>query len=305
MPELPEVETVRRGLAQAMTGATFTAIEQRRAGLRFPFPERFAERLGGRRVEAVGRRAKYLVVTLDDGSVLAAHLGMTGSFRVVAGGGAEERAVETTPGSFYYGRGQATAPGGTSPHDHLRFVFDTGTAITYNDPRRFGFMVLVEPGGFDAHPLFRDIGVEPLGAGFDARVLARLMAGRAAPLKSALLDQKLIAGLGNIYVCEALHRAGLSPQRAAGTLAKPDGAPTAGAKRLATAIRTVLEEAVAAGGSTLKDFRHADGELGTFQHGFRAYDREDQACSNPRCRGVIGRIVQSGRSTFFCASCQR
>ena len=228
MPELPEVETVRRGLAQAMTGATFTAIEQRRAGLRFPFPERFAERLRGRRVEAVGRRAKYLVVTLDDGSVLAAHLGMTGSFRVVAGGGAEERAVETTPGSFYYGRGQATAPGGTSPHDHLRFVFDTGTAITYNDPRRFGFMVLVEPGGFDAHPLFRDIGVEPLGAGFDARVLARLMAGRAAPLKSALLDQKLIAGLGNIYVCEALHRAGLSPQRAAGTLAKPDGAPTAG-----------------------------------------------------------------------------
>ena len=305
MPELPEVETVRRGLAQAMTGATFTAIEQRRAGLRFPFPERFAERLGGRRVEAVGRRAKYLVVTLDDGSVLAAHLGMTGSFRVVAGGGAEERSVETTPGSFYYGRGQATSPGGTSPHDHLRFVFDTGTAITYNDPRRFGFMVLVEPGGFDAHPLFRDIGVEPLGAGFDARVLARLMAARAAPLKSALLDQKLIAGLGNIYVCEALHRAGLSPQRAAGTLAKPDGAPTAGAKRLATAIRTVLEEAVAAGGSTLKDFRHADGELGTFQHGFRAYDREDQACSNPRCRGVIGRIVQSGRSTFFCASCQR
>ena len=304
MPELPEVETVRRGLAQAITGATFTAVEQRRAGLRFPFPERFAERLAGRRVEAVGRRAKYLIVTLDDGGMLAAHLGMTGSFRVVAGGGAP-RAAETTPGSFYYGRGAATEPGGTSSHDHLRFVFDSGTAVTYNDPRRFGFMVLVEPGGFDAHPLFRDIGVEPLGEGFDARVLARLMAGKAAPLKAALLDQRLVAGLGNIYVCEELHRAGLSPRRAAGTLARPDGAPTAGAKRLATAIRAVLDEAVAAGGSTLKDFRHADGELGTFQHGFRAYDREDEPCPNPRCRGVIGRIVQGGRSTFFCAECQK
>ncbi|WP_237478923.1 bifunctional DNA-formamidopyrimidine glycosylase/DNA-(apurinic or apyrimidinic site) lyase [Lichenibacterium dinghuense] len=308
MPELPEVETVRRGLAQAMTGATFTAVEQRRAGLRFPFPERFAERLQGRRVEAVGRRAKYLVIPLDDGSVLAAHLGMTGSFRVLApgsDGGAGEPAAEATPGSFYYGRGKATGPGGTSPHDHLRFAFDTGATITYNDPRRFGFMVLVEPGGFDAHPLFRDIGVEPLDEGFDARVLARLMAGRAAPLKAALLDQKLIAGLGNIYVCEALHRAGLSPERAASTLAKPDGTPTAGAKRLASAIRTVLEAAVEAGGSTLKDFRHADGELGTFQHTFRAYDREGHPCPDPKCRGVIGRIVQGGRSTFFCAGCQR
>ena len=304
MPELPEVETVRRGLAQAMTGATFTSVEQRRAGLRFPFPERFAERLGGRRVEDVGRRAKYLVIALDDGSTLAAHLGMTGSFRVAACGAAS-RAAESAPGSFYYGRGKATEPGGTSPHDHVRFTFDSGTAITYNDPRRFGFMVLVEPGGFDAHPLFRDIGVEPLGRDFDARALARLMAGKAAPLKAALLDQRLVAGLGNIYVCEALHRAGLSPRRAAGTLAKPDGAPTLAAKRLASAIRAVLDEAVAAGGSTLKDFRHADGELGTFQHGFRAYDREDEACPNPKCRGVIGRIVQSGRSTFFCAECQR
>ncbi len=301
MPELPEVETVRRGLAQAMTGATFTAVDQRRADLRFPFPERFAERLTGRRVEAVGRRAKYLLIDLDDGTVLAAHLGMTGSFRVAAGG-----APETVPGSFYFARGAAAAPAGpASPHDHLRFAFDTGVAITYNDPRRFGFMVLVERDAFGAHPLFRSIGVEPLGDGFDAGLLARLMAGKAAPLKAALLDQRLIAGLGNIYVCEALHRAGLSPRRAAGTLARADGAPTAGAKRLAGAIRAVLDEAVAAGGSTLKDYRHTDGELGTFQHGFRAYDREGEPCPNPGCRGLIGRIVQSGRSTFFCAACQR
>lgn len=305
MPELPEVETVRRGLAQAMTGATFTDVDQRRAALRFPFPERFAERLNGRRVEAVGRRAKYLVIDLDDGTVLAAHLGMTGSFRVLAGGSPAAAAVESTPGSFYYGRGAATTAGAASPHDHVRFAFDTGITITYNDPRRFGFMVLVERGALEAHPLFRGIGVEPLGEAFDAGVLARLMAGRAAPLKSALLDQSLIAGLGNIYVCEALHRAGLSPRRAAGTLTRADGGPTARARRLATAIRAVLDEAVAAGGSTLKDYRHTDGELGTFQHGFRAYDREDEACPNPGCRGVIGRIVQSGRSTFFCAECQR
>jgi formamidopyrimidine-DNA glycosylase len=305
MPELPEVETVRRGLAQAMTGATITSVDQRRADLRFPFPERFPERLNGRRVEAVDRRAKYLVIRLDDGSILAAHLGMTGSFRVVAGGAAGSVPAESVPGSFYYGRGAATGPGAESPHDHVRFAFDTGTTITYNDPRRFGFMLLVEPDGFDSHPLFRDIGVEPLSESFDGRVLAGLMAGKTAPLKAALLDQRLIAGLGNIYVCEALHRAGLSPRRAAGTLARSNGSPTARAVRLAEAIRNVLDEAVAAGGSTLKDYRHTDGELGTFQHGFRAYDREDEACPNPGCRGVIGRIVQSGRSTFFCAQCQR
>jgi len=314
MPELPEVETVRRGLAQAMTGATFTAVEQRRPDLRFPFPERFAERLEGRRVEAVGRRAKYLVIDLDDATVLAAHLGMTGSFRVAAAARDPATLVhETVPGRYYHARGgpapDAGAPLGDplpgSPHDHVRFSFDNGVAITYNDPRRFGFMVLVARAAFDAHPLFRGIGVEPLGESFDAATLARLMAGRAAPLKAALLDQRLIAGLGNIYVCEALHRAGLSPRRAAGTLARRDGAPTAGAIRLAAAIRAVLDEAVAAGGSSLRDYRHTDGELGTFQHGFRAYDREGEACANPGCRGTIGRIVQSGRSTFFCGICQR
>ena len=308
MPELPEVETVRRGLAQAMTGATFATVSQHRPDLRFPFPERFAERLTGRRIESVGRRAKYLILDLDEGLVLAAHLGMTGSFRVSAG------SRETVPGRYYYERGGTTAakapaasgePPPGSPHDHVRFVLDNGVTITYNDPRRFGFMTLVLRTEFDRHPLFRGIGLEPLGDGFDAAALAGLMAGKAAPLKAALLDQRLIAGLGNIYVCEALHRAGLSPRRAAGTLTRQDGSPNRRAIRLAAAIRTVLDEAVAAGGSTLRDYRHTDGELGTFQHGFRAYDRNGEACPNPGCRGLIGRIVQSGRSTFFCGECQR
>ena len=302
MPELPEVETVRRGLAQAITGATVTAVEQRRPDLRFPFPERFAERLSGRRVERVGRRAKYLVIDLDDGMVLAAHLGMTGSFRVAAGG------RETVPGRIYHRQGKdgaASALDPTSPHDHVLFDFDIGTTITYNDPRRFGFMTLVARAELDDHALFRGIGIEPLSESFHAGALARVMSGKAAPLKAALLDQRLIAGLGNIYVCEALHRAGLSPRRAAGSLARKDGTPTRRATRLAAAIRDVLEEAIAAGGSTLRDFSHTDGELGTFQHGFRAYDREDEACASPGCRGVIGRIVQGGRSTFFCAECQK
>ncbi len=294
MPELPEVETVRRGLASVMTGATLARVTVNRDGLRFPFPQNFAARLTGRRVEEVGRRAKYVVARLDDGTVLALHLGMTGSFRVEAPGGSELR-----PGTYYHARST------DDRHDHVRFDLGSGAAITYNDPRRFGFMTLVEPGGLDAHPLFRAIGVEPLSDGFDGALLSALMAGRAAPLKAALLDQTLIAGLGNIYVCEALHRAGLSPRRAAGTLARKGGGPTARAARLAEAIRQVLAEAIAAGGSSLRDYRHTDGTLGTFQHGFRAYDREHAPCLTAACRGTIRRIVQGGRSTFFCAECQR
>ena len=308
MPELPEVETVRRGLARAMTGAVFTSVNQNRPDLRFPFPERFSERLVGRRVESVGRRAKYLVIDLDEGLVLAAHLGMTGSFRVRVGGG------ETRPGRYYHERGgpgrrdpdgtDTTAPG-PSPHDHVGFTLDNGVTITYNDPRRFGFMTLVARCDFDRHPLFRDIGVEPLGEAFDAVALARLLVGKTAPLKSALLDQRLIAGLGNIYVCEALHRAGLSPRRAAGTLVRKNGSPSRRAERLVASIRAVLDEAVEAGGSTLRDYRHTDGELGTFQHGFRVYDRSGQGCCRTGCRGLVDRIVQGGRSTFFCGECQR
>ncbi len=292
MPELPEVETVRRGLAEAMTGATFRRVRQNRLDLRFPFPERFVERLLGRRIEAVGRRAKYLMIDLDDGTVLASHLGMTGSFRIEAG-------AENVPGRYHY----TQAPAG--PHDHVRFEFDTGIAITYNDPRRFGFMTLVPRFEVEGHALFRDIGIEPLSEAFDGAALAPLLAGKNAPLKAALLDQRLVAGLGNIYACEALHRAGLSPRRVAATLARKDGSPTMRAHRLAATIRQVLREAVEAGGSTLRDYRQADGSLGTFQHGFRAYGREGGPCMTHNCRGTIQRIVQSGRSTFFCAQCQR
>ncbi|HEX4765098.1 MAG TPA: bifunctional DNA-formamidopyrimidine glycosylase/DNA-(apurinic or apyrimidinic site) lyase [Lichenihabitans sp.] len=294
MPELPEVETVRRGLDLAMTGDRIRHVALARPDLRFPFPERFAARLEGRRIAAVGRRAKYLMIDLDDGALLAAHLGMTGSFRIAA-----PSREEAVPGRYHHARSPA------GPHDHVRFEFESGLAITYNDPRRFGFMTLLRRDEIETHPLFRGIGIEPLGNEFDGHRLAQLLAGKAAPLKAALLDQRLIAGLGNIYVCEALHRAGLSPRREAGSIVRRDGAPTARAARLAETIRAVLSEAVEAGGSTLRDYRQADGALGTFQHGFRAYDREGQACMTAGCRGTIGRIVQSGRSTFFCAQCQR
>ena len=293
MPELPEVETVRRGLAPALVGATILSVAQNRPDLRFPFPERFMERLQGRRVDRLDRRAKYILAHLDDATVLAMHLGMTGSFRVERAGSA------AVPGSYYHARGSE------SRHDHVVFELESGTRITYNDPRRFGFMTLFDAAAIDTHPLFRAIGVEPLSDAFDGTALAALFRGKTAPLKAALLDQTLIAGLGNIYVSEALHRAGLSPRRAAGTLVTKGGLPTQRAERLARAVRTVLEEAVLAGGSTLRDYRQADGTLGTFQHGFRAYDREGAACTTPSCRGLIGRIVQNGRSTFFCGLCQR
>ena len=313
MPELPEVETVRRGLDLAVTGERIRHVELRRPDLRFPFPDRFAARLEGRRIAAVGRRAKYLMIELDDGALLAAHLGMTGSFRIAA----PSQEGEDVPGRYYHAREPAalqkllqpaSLAGASSwlrPHDHVRFEFESGLAVTYNDPRRFGFMTLLRRDEIETHPLFRGIGVEPLGNAFDGRMLAKLLAGRTTPLKAALLDQRLIAGLGNIYVCEALHRAGLSPRRQAGSIVRRDGAPTARAVRLAETIRAVLSEAVEAGGSTLRDYRRTDGALGTFQHGFRAYDREGEACMTANCRGTIGRIVQAGRSTFFCVQCQK
>jgi formamidopyrimidine-DNA glycosylase len=293
MPELPEVETVRRGLEPAMVGARLVRVEQRRPDLRFPFPQNFQERLTGRRVEALGRRAKYLLVDLDDGQVLVMHLGMSGSFRIADAAAAE------TPGAFHHARQKDVA------HDHVEFRLSNGKCITYNDPRRFGFMQLIARAELAEHALFRDVGIEPLGNALDGATLARLFAGKSAPLKAALLDQTLIAGLGNIYVCEALHRAGLSPRRAAGTLARKSGAPTERADLLARVIRDVLEEAVAAGGSSLRDHRQTDGALGYFQHNFRVYDREGAACPLPACGGKIARIVQSGRSTFYCGTCQR
>ena len=235
MPELPEVETVRRGLEPALVGATIEAVEQRRSDLRFPFPEHFVTRLTGRRVTTLERRAKYLWARLDDGTVLVMHLGMSGSFRI------ETKQGAAAPGLFHYPRG---APG---PHDHVAMTLSNGARIVYNDPRRFGFMLLVAADALATHPLFAALGIEPLGDDLDGALLARLFAGRATVLKAALLDQKLIAGLGNIYVCEALHRAGLSPRRAVGTLARRDGGPTMRAVKLASAIKEVLLEAVAAG----------------------------------------------------------
>lgn len=276
-----------------MVGARFESIDQRRPDLRFPFPADFAQRLTGRRIEALSRRAKYLLADLDDAQVLVMHLGMSGSFRVEAREGAAQL------GTYYHDTSKDPV------HDHIVFDLSSGARIVYNDPRRFGFMELIPRAELAEHPLFKNVGLEPLGNELDGEVLARLFAGKAAPLKAALLDQTLIAGLGNIYVCEALHRAGLSPRRAAGTLARKNGKPTDRAHLLARVIREVLEEALAAGGSTLRDHRLTDGTLGYFQHTFRVYDREGAACSRDGCGGMIKRIVQSGRGSFYCGTCQR
>lgn len=293
MPELPEVETVRRGLEPAMLGERFARVEQNRPDLRFPLPERFAERLTGRRVEALSRRAKYLIVDLDDGLALVMHLGMSGRFIVEAPG-----TKPSEPGSYY------TEIGRHLQHDHIVFHLGSGARVTYNDVRRFGFMDLLPRAGLESSKHFSGVGIEPLGNELSGELLAKLFSGKVAPLKAALLDQRLIAGLGNIYVCEALFRAGLHPEAEAGSLATPAGKPREKAHALARIIREVLEEAVAAGGSTLRDFAHADGSLGYFQHRFRVYDREGEACVTPGCGMPVRRLVQSGRSTFYCASCQ-
>ena len=292
MPELPEVETVRRGLEPAMVGARLGKIEQRRPDLRFPFPERFAERLAGQEVVALGRRAKYLLADLSSGEVLVMHLGMTGRFLVTRNG------ATYAPGEFHL------EPGGTNLHDHVVFHLSNGARIAYNDVRRFGLMDLVPRAGLESSRHFRDMGLEPLGNELSGEAIARLFAGRRTPLKAALLDQTLIAGLGNIYVCEALFRAGLHPEAPVGSLVRASGRPKEKAHRLAAVIREVLTEAVAAGGSTLRDYAQTDGSLGYFQHRFRVYDREGLRCETPGCRGTVQRLVQSGRSTFFCPVCQ-
>lgn len=292
MPELPEVETVRRGLEDALVGARFEQVEQRRAKLRFAFPERFTTRLEGARVDALERRAKYLVARLDDGVVLAMHLGMSGRFSVYR----PETGGTPPPGD------NST---GNAAHDHVVFHMSNGARIVYNDARRFGFMTLIEPGGLERHKLFEGLGVEPLGEALTPGYMANAFAGKQTSIKAALLDQRLIAGLGNIYVCEALHRAGISPKRKAANLVTKAGRPAAKVEPLLAAIKTVLEEAIAAGGSTLRDYQHADGSLGYFQHSFAVYGRDGQACPNAGCKGKIERIVQSGRSSFFCSQCQR
>ena len=296
MPELPEVETVRRGLQPVLEGARIARVETRRPDLRFPFPEKFSERLTGRTIVALGRRAKYLTMETDGGPSLICHLGMSGSFRI------EDPQGEVTPGDFHHERSKNGA------HDHVVFdvVAASGTParVIFNDPRRFGFMLFAET-GVNEHPMLAGLGVEPTGNALDGTLLASLLKARKAPLKAALLDQRLIAGLGNIYVSEALWRAGLSPLRSAGTVARPGKKAKEQSERLATAIRSVIADAIAAGGSSLRDYVHADGSLGYFQHSFAVYDREGEPCPTPGCSGHIERIVQSGRSTFYCRTCQR
>ncbi len=283
MPELPEVETVRRGLAPVMEGHRIDAARVNRPDLRWPFPPRMAERLTGARIDRLGRRSKYILADLSTGETLLIHLGMSG--RMLISG--------QTPGRFHHDR---TAPG---KHDHVELDMDNGAHVTFNDARRFGAMDLIDTARAHDHWLLRDLGPEPLGNAFNEDYLVARLKGRMTPIKTALLDQRIVAGLGNIYVCEALHRAGISPRRKAGKIS---------ARRVASLvpiIRDVLNDAIAAGGSSLRDHRRTDGELGYFQHVFRAYGREGQPCPTIGCRGEIARIVQSGRSTFHCPQCQR
>jgi formamidopyrimidine-DNA glycosylase len=293
MPELPEVETVRRGLAPVMEGARFVEVVANRGDLRWPLPKDFAQRLRGQTVSGLGRRAKYLLADLSSGEVLVMHLGMSGSFRV------EQDSGVVTPGAYYHDRSKDLA------HDHVVFRMSSGATIRFNDPRRFGSMKLVPRARLDEEPLLRALGPEPLGNEFDAAMLAAACRAKNTSLKAALLDQTVVAGLGNIYVCEAFSRALLSPKRKASTIANRNGTPNDRAVRLIDAIKKVLQEAIEAGGSSLRDHRRTDGELGMFQHNFRVYDREGKRCPTRGCAGTIKRIVQNGRSTFFCPVCQK
>ncbi len=283
MPELPEVETVRRGLAPVMEGRRIASARVNRPDLRWPLPERMAERLRGARVTRLGRRSKYLLAELDTGETWITHLGMSG--RMLVSGDPLGRFVHDHP-----------AP---EKHDHVVIDLEDGARVTFNDPRRFGAMDLVATGELAAHRLLSGLGPEPLGNGFDEEYLVARLAGRRTPVKAALLDQRLVAGLGNIYVCEALFRAGVSPMRRAARLSARRAAA------LVPAIRAVLADAIEAGGSSLRDYRQADGELGYFQHAFDVYGREGAPCRRPGCGGTVRRKVQSGRSSFYCATCQR
>jgi formamidopyrimidine-DNA glycosylase len=301
MPELPEVETVRRGLQGAMEGAKIMKAEARRKDLRFPFQKDFIARLEGQTVTGLGRRAKYLMADLSSGDVLLMHLGMSGSFRVLRDD------IAKTPRTFHHPRGEDRA------HDHVVFHMSSGTAIVFNDPRRFGYMKVIARKALEEEPLLQGLGPEPLGNEFDAKMLARSCHNKKTSLKAALLDQRVVAGLGNIYACEALFRAHLSPRRLAATLAAKrgqrknaaGGEPTDHARRLVDAIHAVLNQAIKAGGSSLRDHRQTSGELGYFQHSFQVYDREGEKCQTGGCGGIVRRFTQNGRSTFWCPKCQK
>ena len=293
MPELPEVETVRRGLQPAMEGAKLVKVEARRKDLRFPFQKDFVARLEGQTVTGLGRRAKYLMVDLASGDVLLMHLGMSGSFRV------HRENDPHAPGQFHHPRSKDHA------HDHVVFHMSSGAAVIFNDPRRFGYMKVIDRSAIEDEPLLQGLGPEPLGNAFDAAMLARSCADKKTSLKAALLDQRVVAGLGNIYVCEALFRAQLSPRRLAATLATKKAGPTDHARRLVSAIHAVLNQAIRAGGSSLRDHRQTSGELGYFQHSFQVYDREGEKCQTAGCGGIVRRFTQNGRSTFWCPKCQK
>jgi formamidopyrimidine-DNA glycosylase len=283
MPELPEVETVRRGLLPAMEGVVIARADVNRPDLRWPLPERMADRLTGARVTALRRRSKYILADLSTGQTLIIHLGMSG--RILISG--------DPLGRFHHDH---PAP---EKHDHVVFHMANGARITFNDARRFGAMDLAPTGAAEAHRLLAGIGPEPLGNAFHEEYLVQRLKGRNTPIKAALLDQRVVAGLGNIYVSEALYRAGVSPLRKAGRIG------AARVRKLVPIIRDVLTEAIEAGGSSLRDYRQADGELGYFQHTFRVYDRQGQPCRTEGCDGTILRVVQSGRSSFYCPRCQR
>lgn len=289
MPELPEVETVRRGLAPHMEGAKIARLELRRKDLRFAFPDQFAERVRGATVTALSRRAKYILVELDNGETIISHLGMSGSYKVSLATDA------ATPGDFHHERSKLVA------HDHVVFHLETpersALQITYNDPRRFGFLLMTPTASLHEHKLLSGIGIEPLGNELSGAYIRKLFDGRSTTFKAALLDQSMVAGLGNIYVCEALWRTGLSPFAPASSIKHK-------ADLLAQSIRDVLNEALEAGGSSLRDHRQTDGSLGYFQHRFAVYDREGEACSKLGCTSSIERAVQNGRSTFYCPICQ-
>jgi len=287
MPELPEVETVRRGLAPVLEGARLSRVEARRPDLRFPLPANFVQLLTGATIVSLQRRAKYLLARLDREDTLVMHLGMSGRFEIARPEGVER------PGEFHY------APDPDPKHAHVVFETEAGSRVTYYDPRRFGYMALVNTATLHLHPWFAGLGPEPLSDAFDAGRLVAAFKDRKQGPKTLLLDQRIVAGLGNIYVCEALHRARISPFKPAGRISAPRLA------RLVDAVREVLAAAIAAGGSSLKDYAQADGALGYFQHSFRVYDREGRPCANEGCSGTVHRRVQGGRSTFYCPVCQK
>jgi len=289
VPELPEVETVRMGLEPVLEGKRFTSVETRRAGLRVPFPKDFAKRLTGHKVTRLTRRAKYLLAELDSGETLVIHLGMSGRISVHAKGAPGEL------GNYLHNAGHSDGHG---KHDHVLFETDAPARIIFTDHRRFGLMVLIDTATLTDDKLFKGLGPEPLSGDFDAKYLSAALKGKKTPIKSALLDQRVVSGLGNIYVCEALFRASISPKRSASKVSAAQMAP------LLREIKAVLKEAIKAGGSSLRDYAKADGELGNFQHHFLVYDREGEPCPH-KCGGTIKRIVQAGRSTFYCPVCQK